>query len=321
MKKVAIFVLTVALLAAMVIPAFTSAANAVLLKKVNFLTDTFETVNKESDGTFKFSDKYDLSKSTADALVPIKKDGVSDDNWNAKLSYFTRTGYKISDSTGYTICFEMGVLHGGWFGVPLAIEKTSGDILMIGGAMADNGEQTDSATGTNWSQIVIAHNNPNTSNNVGEGYNEHGWLFYHPKLTTETVASDNCQGDAVTEAKFSTLKVEFVGKKVVPYYLNDSGEFVKMSDTFTYEVEEGSEIVLGTFAREQHRHGITRNIYLVEGTGLSLSAIQNAAPASQQGQQPSAPATGDNAVIFATVGAIACLAAGVLFARKKARSH
>ena len=320
MKKIAVFVLILTMLTAMVFPTASSAAGAVLLKKADFVNDTFETIAKESETSCNFADKFDLSRSTSDTLIPVKKAGVSDANWNARLFYFTRTGYKVSETAAYTVCFEVATVHPGWFGVPFLVDSAS-DVTMLGGALSDNGETEDPNTGTNFTQAVIAKNYPATQYKVGDGYNEHGWLFYHPQITKETIQADDCQGDPVTEALFTTLKIEINGKAVTPYYLNASGQFVKMEETFAYEAEVGSDIVLGAYSREAHRHGIVRNAVLVEGTGLTLNDIKNAAPASQGGTTPATPSasTGD-AFVFAAAAAVlaaAGLTSSLIVRRKK----
>ncbi len=312
MKKIAVFVLILSILTAMVLPLGSSAAGAVLLKKADFLKDTFESINKESETVYDFTKKFDLSKSTADTLIPVKSATVDDDTWNAALHYVTRTGYTVSAGSSYTVCFEVATVHPGWFGVPFLIEKSTSDVLMIGGALADNGETEDSATGTLYSQAVIARNRPDAQHNVGEGYNEHGWLFYHPLITKEAIPDDSCRDDVVKEAEYTTLKIEISGTSVTPYYLAADGTFVKMSDDYKYDTEEGSEIVLGAYSREAHRHGIMRNVMLLEGTGLTLDAIKNAAPASQ-----GSASTGDGMIFAAAFAAVAAAGIPVSLALRK----
>lgn len=279
MKKAAVFFLLVAMIATMIIPAGISAKDGELLYQVDFLKDTFETIARESGIDYKFDQKFDLSNSTSDMLVPVKKAGVSDAIWDAPMSYITRTGYYVTDDTKYTVYFEVGdVHHGRWFGIPFIYEFNNGSTIMIGGAMADNGEFDDAETGTKFSQIVIAYDRPDTAHNVGEGYNEHGWLFYHPAITTDAlIVPDNCDPDeTVNEAQFTTIKIEIDGRRVTPYYLDAAGTFVKMSDTFEYDTEIGSEIVLGTYSREGMRHNIVRNVKLLQGTGLNMGNIISA---------------------------------------------
>jgi hypothetical protein len=300
MKKTVLFVLLAAMLAVAVVPANVSAKDGELLVQVDFLKDTFVTYNQETDTVTDFKAKFDLSNSTANMLMPMKKAGVSDTVWNAALSYVEHTGYYVTEDTKYTIYFEVGdVHHGKWFGIPLLYEFGNQSVIMIGGAMADNGEFDDETAGTKYSQVVIAYDRPDTAHNVGEGYNEHGWLFYHPAITTDVlVVPDTCDAEeTITEALFTTIKVEIFGTSIIPYYLNASNEFVKMSEVFTYDTEFGAEIILGTYAREGMRHNVLRNVKLLQGTGLTLADITTAKqttepkPARPEAQTTAAPVT------------------------------
>ncbi len=276
MKKALTILMLASMIAMLILPTGVSAKDGELLHQVDFLKDTFETLAPESGVDYKFDQKFDLSNSTSNMLVPVKKAGVSDDVWNAPMSYFTRTGYYVTDETKYTVYFEVGdVHHGKWFGIPFLYEFNNRSTIMIGGAMADNGEFDDAETGTKYSQVVIAYDRPDTAHNVGEGYNEHGWLFYHPAITLDALtAPDTCdEAETINEALFTTVKLEIEGRKVTPYYLDASNEFVKMSDTFEYETEFGAELVLGTYSREGMRHNVMRNVKLLQGVGLTLGDI------------------------------------------------
>jgi hypothetical protein len=281
MKKILTFALAAAMVAALFVPAFAvpaSAANGELLIKVDWLNDTFRTVNQGTTACSDISEKFDLSRCTSDMFYPVKSPTCT--AWGADFFYVEDTGYYITDDTKYTIYCEVCSVHyNKYSGIPLYHENSEYDsMIMLIGSFSDDGDTSDSA-GNRWTELGYAYDYANHASVLGDGYDSTGMMNCHPVLSTETLEPDNCTGTAVTEFKFSTVKVEFDGLDVTTWYLDADRNWHRANSggtEVTFQAVYGSEIVLGSYNRNNERHNIIRNLRLLQGTGLTYDQIQTA---------------------------------------------
>jgi hypothetical protein len=284
MKKILTCAIAVIMVAALFVPAFTvpaSAADGELLIKVNWLTDNFISVNQGTSVCQDFKEKYDLSKCTDDLFFPSKKEGCSSDVWKSDLFYIEETGYYVTDDTKYTIYFEVAAAHNNKYsGVPFLHENTEYDsLIMLAGSFSDDGD-VDDPSGNPWTEFCYAYDYAKVDNAIGEGYTgEKDLMYLHPALATETFEADNCTGSPVTEFKFCTLKIEIDGLDVTTWYLDADRKWNKcdsLGSEVTYQAPYGSEIILGSYTRNEQRHNLIRGLRLVQGTGLTYDQILTA---------------------------------------------
>ena len=283
MKKILTSLIIAAMLCAMIIPMTAGAIDGDQLIKVDFLNDKFETVDPYYGSEVKFEEKWDMSKVTSDTLFITKKQDATDEAWKACLWYVEKTGYYVTESTKYTAYFEVASPHSTKYsGVPFLLTEDPEDhfydnYYMYWGHFSDAGDNKDSE-GNRWTEMRMTMNYGILDCIVGDGYNSNKLSYIHPAFVTETV-SETCLATEVTELKFVTMKIEYEGLNVYLFYLDEKGDWIRIENDgapMCYEADYGSEIVLGTYSRDQERHNIIRNIKLLQGTGLTLAQIQNA---------------------------------------------
>ncbi len=352
MKKAIVFVILLAMAAALFVPVTASAKKGDLLFKVDWIADKdkFVTVDYWKGKTVKFEEKYDLSNSTSDLLLPVKSTGDKD----GQLCYFEETGYKISANTNYTIYFEAASPHHTKYsGIVIMREpgdfdpKTDDDekgndsipvhkrIVMLSGHYSDEGDTKD-ANGKRWTETFFCYDRNSCDDTLlGTGYSDDHRLTSHPKridIALPAGFNDNCSSinnENATETHpggvfFTAWKVEYKGLDVSAWYLDGQNKWVKADSegsAVTYTAEDGADIVLGVSCRDGYeRHNYCNNLRLVEGVGLSYEEIVNAQPASSGSgtPAPSAP-TGDNAVWFAGAAILAMAAAVGTFVVRRRR--
>lgn len=295
MKKIITAVVICAMLVTMFIPATVSAKDGDLLIDVDFRNDTFKTVHALTEETFGFEKKFDLSTVTSDTLLFQKNAEADDAAWKEPMFYMEETGYYLTETSKYTMYFEIATPHNTKYsGVPL-IHEVDGDYdyyIMMWGAFSDNGDNKDS-DGKQWSEFRIVYNYGEDKYRLGTGYNSKNLTFYHPALATETIPTDNCTSTPISEVKFATMKVEFEGLIAHFFYLDETGNFVRLEtdgEPIEYISVVGAEVLLGTYARDAERHNIIRNMKLLQGTGLTLTDIMTA-PQTTDPKPPKPEAT------------------------------
>lgn len=285
MKKFFSVLLICALFASALIPV--SAADGELLIEVNFLTDEFITVHTMNLNTYDFSEKFDLSNVTPDTFMIQKNTACTNTVWEDCVWYIENSGYYVTEDTKYTVYFEVASPHSGKYsGIPIIREGDEfGLYAMLWGSFSDNGDNKDS-DGNYWSEARYVYNYGEMKYQLGTGYNSNNLSYFHPAFQVDSI-TDNCKTE-ITEAKFATLKFEYNGLYITTFYLDDLNNWVRLENDgypMEYITEYGSEIILGTYSRNQERHNIIRNIKLLQGTGLSYTEIQNA----QQTSEPKPP--------------------------------
>jgi len=296
MKRTLAIVLLLAITAAMFIPVPASAKDGELLIAVDFLNDTFRTINNSNYPDVQFTDKFDLSNSTSTTLMPSKKADCTTDAWNADLAYIEDSGYYITEETKYTIYFEVAAAHNNKYSaVPFLCDTTDGfdSISMLFGAFSDDGDNSD-GEGGKWTETAYAYDYAKIDHILGVGYNSKKLMYSHPALTTEILAADTCKETEITEYKFSTWKIELDGLNVTSYYLNAEGAWVKNKNTtdncdVEYTANWGSQIILGTYSRNEERHNVIRNIKLFQGVGMTAVQMEIAEKTTEP--KPAKPET------------------------------
>ncbi len=289
MKKILTFALILTMIVSMFVPMSASAADGELLIAVNWLTDKLETVNQGSSSCQDINEKFDLSKCTADMFFPLRKGTENDATWKSDFFYVEHSGYYITNDTKYTIYCEIASPHlTRYSGIPMLHENSAyQSYIMLMGHFSDYGDTVTDGD-VRWTEFAYAYDYANRDSRVGEGYdNDETVMACHPALSVEDLGSqgftDICgDGDdmtPVTEFKFSTIKIEFDGLSVTTWYL-DADKNWQRADSFgsevTYDAEFGSEIILGTYTRNQMRHNVMRNLKLLQGTGLTYDQIWTA---------------------------------------------
>ena len=281
MKKIITAVVICAMLVTMFIPTTVMAKDGDLLIDVDFRNDTFKTVHALTEETFGFDQKFDLSTVTSDTLLFQKSAEATATTWKEPMFYFEDTGYYLTETSKYTMYFEVATPHNTKYsGIPL-LHEIDGDYdyyIMMWGAYSDNGDNKDS-DGKQWSEFRIVYNYGEDKYRLGTGYNSKNLGFYHPALATESIITDNCTSTAISEVQFATMKVEFDGLIAHFFYLDETGNFVRVEsdgEPIEYISVVGAELILGTYARDEERHNIIKNMKLLQGTGLTLTDIMTA---------------------------------------------
>ena len=269
-----------------------SAADGELLVAVNWLNDPLKTVNMGATACQDFNEKFDLSKSTEDLLFLINQN-CSDAVWDSDMFYIEDSGYYITNDTKFTVYFEVATPHGSRYsGVPFLHDTSKyGGYIMLMGCFSDNGDTK--SNGGKWTEFAYSIDYANRGSILGEGYDDlETVMLCHPALKSEALgAKDTCSNKAVVTFKFSTIKIEIDGLSVTTWYL-DADKNWQRADSFGREVrytaEFGSEIVLGTYCRNQNRHNIMRNVKLLQGVGLSYDQVWSAKQTTEP--KPAKPA-------------------------------
>ncbi len=285
MKKILTIALFLAMLVSTFVPVFSSASDGELLIAVNWLTDTFRTVNRGATPCQDFNEKFDLSKSTENMLFLVNQN-CNEETWDSDMFYIEDSGYYITEDTKYTVYFEVATPHTHRYsGVPFLNDTSKyGGIIMLMGCFSDNGDT--SQGGGNWTEFGYAVDYANRGSILGEGYNAiDNVMLCHPALSKETLGlKDTCSSNAVTSFKFSTLKIEMDGLNVTTWYLDADKKWNRadsLGSEVRYTAERGSEIVLGTYCRNQNRHNVIRNVKLLQGVGMTYDQIWSAQQTSE----------------------------------------